>query len=534
VITPRRTRLVRVASLRQFRSAIAALPGAVVVVPTRSAARLLGTGLTRDELYDLLHARLENPPPRLTAIERDVMAQAAARAAAATGGEPAFRLRPGLVAEMLRFYDHLRRQSQQVKRFEELIYEALGSDDIDRGARRLREQTRFLAAAFREYEMRARASGKLDEHLLRERLIHEPAIDPVRHVVVTVADWIADADGLFVADFDLLSRIPGLESLDIVATERLLGSGFHERLHNWLPGIEEERFESGIKNSESEIAEPGRAVLMTPPAAPPEEPWWTRRDREEELVAVARQLKADRRSGDGVPLDRTAVVYKTPLPYLYLAEEVFGSAGIPFRSSEALPLAAEPTSAALDLVLEAVDADFSRDSLIALLRSPHLRADPDATAVTPVQYRRAIGALDRELSKRRYLGELPRLESLAENWNHGASAAPLRYGLALARQLAPLARPAPASQQIRLLRVFWNEHLAPIDEGSPSADRETRARAAIAAILEALEAIHATHDDPEWVVQDLALAVRRWVEDQTFDVDRHAAGVHLVDDKAAR
>ena len=60
---------------------------------------------------------------------------------------------------MLRFYDHLRRQSQQVKRFEELIDEALGSDDVDQAARRMRIQTRFLAAAFRDYERRARESG---------------------------------------------------------------------------------------------------------------------------------------------------------------------------------------------------------------------------------------------------------------------------------------------------------------------------------------------------------------------------------------
>src|SRR5207245_10109016 len=86
--------------------------------------------VTRDELYDLLHARLANPPRRLTALERDVIAQAAARASAAKTPDLAFQLRPGLVAEMLRFYDHLRRQSQQVNRFQELIAEALGSDDL--------------------------------------------------------------------------------------------------------------------------------------------------------------------------------------------------------------------------------------------------------------------------------------------------------------------------------------------------------------------------------------------------------------------
>ena len=113
-------------------------------MPTRTASRQLGatTAVTRDELYDRLHGRLANPPRRLSTIERDVIAQAAARAAS-QDRTLAFRLRPGLVAEMLRFYDLLRRQSQQVKRFEELITEALGSSDIDRGAQRMRQRKRL-------------------------------------------------------------------------------------------------------------------------------------------------------------------------------------------------------------------------------------------------------------------------------------------------------------------------------------------------------------------------------------------------------
>jgi hypothetical protein len=252
VITPRRTRLVRVPELQTFRRAIAALAAPtselrvesfLIVVPTRGAARLLERSVdadvvTRDELYDRLQARLADPPRRLTPLERDVMAQAAARATAARGHELSFQLRPGLVAEMLRFYDQLRRQSQQVQRFEELIDEALGADEGDRAAQRMRLQTRFLAGAFRDYEARVRESGACDEHTLRERLMAEPAADLVRHVIVTIPDWIADAEGLYQADFDLLTRIPGLESLDIVSTERVLASGFHERLHNWWPGLE--------------------------------------------------------------------------------------------------------------------------------------------------------------------------------------------------------------------------------------------------------------------------------------------------------
>src|SRR5947207_1368473 len=205
---------------------------------------------------------------------------------------------------MLRFYDHLRRQMQHIDRFQELIEDALGgpgiNDAVDRGAERMQRQTSFLAEMFREYQRRLEASGGCDEHTLRDRLVAVPAPNPVRHVVVTLADWIAEPDGLFVADFDLLARIPGLAAIDIVATESTLASGFHERIREWFPGIDETQG-FGIRDLGFVVHRP---VLLTPPVSPqipqipnPQSPitsaeWWTFRDREEELVAVARMLDA--------------------------------------------------------------------------------------------------------------------------------------------------------------------------------------------------------------------------------------------------
>jgi RecB family exonuclease len=551
VITPRQTRLVRVRDLRTFRDAIDALVRGggrpvLVIVPTRSAARQLSSparGVTRDELYAELHAALADPPRLLTSLERDAIAQASAREAA-DATEVTFRLRPGLIAEMLRFYDQLRRQSQQVQRFEELIQNALGPEDLDSSARRMRQQTRFLAAAFRAYEQRVHDSGACDEHLLRERLIQSPAAQPVRRIVVSVADWIADADGLFVADFDLLSRVPALERLDIVATDAILGSGFHERLHRWLPGLEEETFVSSRSLS--------RPAIITPPGADPDTFWWTFRDREEELVAIARHLKADRRANDAAPLDRVAVVFKNPLPYLYLAADVFGSASIPYHPYDAFPLAAEPAAAALDLILDAADANFTRDALIALLRCPYLTFDRGDRVVT----RASISALDRALSNVRYLGDRAQLEAI-EQRRIGADAAPA-YSAAVdaAADLSELRASAPASTQLRRLLAFWNMRSAifppspalrrtveaPAEAGEPSDacgtldSRETRARSAISQTLTALAQAHAAHHDPAWTLADLSLAVRRAIEEQTFEIApaERSQGVRLLDDRAAR
>ena len=65
-------------------------------------------------------------------------------------------------------------------------------------------------------------------------------------------------------------------------------------------------------------------------------------------------------------------------------------------------------AAALDLVLEFVASSFTRDALIALLRSPHFEFGDGA----PIP-RRAVSALDRALSDARYLGELEQLAQLA-------------------------------------------------------------------------------------------------------------------------
>ena len=510
----------------------------LVIVPTRSAARLaertVGSSepstrfVTRDEFYDALCDRLPGMPPRLTPFARDAMMQAAGREAS-----PAVRLRPGLVTEMLHFYDQLRRQGRNVTRFEELLDEALSRDaEFDRGAERMLAQGRVLAATFQGYERRVAASGWCDEHVLRGRLIEEASADPIRDIVVTVGDWIADPSGLYLADFDLLTRLPGAETVAVVATEGLLAAGFHERVHEWLPGIEE--VGAGALGVPLSAARP---VLLVPaPAAgtgpahePAPAPCFVVRDREEELIAVARRAALHRQSS--AALERTAVVYKRPLPYLYLAREVFGGAGIPYQTSDTLPLAAEPFAAAVDLVFEFVESGFTRTSLVALLLSPHFVLDHGHALG-----RAAIGALDRYLAKERYLGGLDRLIDLAALDAAGEANAALRVGQHLAVQLSSLVTLAPASTHVRTVIDFIDDHIAPSTDDDPFAERTRRARAAIRDTLVSLEAAHASFDDAPVEVSELAVNVRRWIEEQTFaDVGADGQdGVHLLDDQAAR
>jgi RecB family exonuclease/inactivated superfamily I helicase len=543
VITPRRTRLVRVPDLHSFRgtiqtlcaekaaSAAKALEAALVVVPTRSAAReleaLLGDRaaelVTRDQLYDALQLRLLDAPRRLSAIERDSIAQASAAAAAAAIDGLSFQVRPGLVSEMLRFYDQLRRQSQQVDRFEELTIEALGGDAAsdDRGAARQRAQTRFLAAAFREYERRLSETGALDEHALRARLIAEVGMPPRRHIIVTTADWIADPDGLYAADFDLLSRLPGLELLEMVCTEAILASGFEERLHDRWPGLEV------VAKSSPRV----RPRLITPSGVP-DQLWFTHRDREEELLAVARITSTLDEDKDGIrDNERTAVVFKRPLPYLYLAPETLGAFGVRYQASDALPLASEPAAASLDLVLELVETNFVRSAIVALLRSPHFEERGPTSS-------ESSAALDAGLSEARYLGDLPSLESIVSGWRSKprmASALPAAdAALRLCHGAATLLERATASTQIEKLTSFLRAHWRVPGDADPLAPRERRGRTALIELLETLAAAHRAHHDPEWGIDDLAGGVRRWIGEQTFAPEQESGGLHLLDDQSAR
>ncbi len=523
------------------------LRSSVVLVPSRAAAdqlrwtleeRLRAEGdafvpprvATRDDLYAELHRRLGDAPPRLGAIERLVCGRAAAEEVRASGVEPPFKLRPGLVDQFLGLYDDLRRRRREVEAFERLLVEALEpSVDLDRGARRMLRQTRFLAGMFRAYERRVAASGRVDEHGVRALALAHGLRRPLRQAVVTVGDRASGHDGLWPVDFALLARLPGLARVDVVSTAALLAAGYRERLEDLLPGIEDRPVPAG----------PGGGVRLAAPGAPPRQRYFTWRDREEELLAVARLVK-HRPAGE-----RTAVVYQRPLPYLYPARHLFASAGVPYETSDTLPLAAEPFAAALDLVLSFVSSGWARRATVELLRSPHFRFTDAAGALDPA----AIPALDRELREARYMGAgggdegglgNPLLR-LAERWGGPDGGGPrclaaraARAAAAAADDLAPLAGPGRATALVDCLLRFVDGRRPPAPDDPGTAARESRARAAVVGILRDWRDAHARHDDPVVDLPAITSNLRRLLEAATFAAPSGGAGVVLVDAEAAR
>ncbi len=566
MITPRRTRLIRVPDLYAFQRIILALAlpapldevrRTAVIVPSRAAARQLRRTLengvfgpadperrafvlpdvvVRDELYDLLRQRLPEPPETLSIFDREVILAAAARQTQESGIQPPFTIRPGLISAMLDLYDQIRRRQETTEAFDRVLSEELAHAVDDRGADRLLRQTAFLAATYRRYEARVAASGRVDEHLLRERLATIAAPDPLRRIIVTTSDWIGEMPGLWKADFDLLARVPDLRQIDLVATSEMLASGFHERIKDWLPDLDE------VEGRHICDLDDGERPVLRVPALEDDERATTfaSRDREEELKLVARRIKASWRDRpDSRPsLERTAVVFQRPLPYLYLARGVFGGAKLPYQTLDALPLAAEPYAAALDLVFTFVSAGFTRDAIVALLRSPHVQFEHEGRVVRAA----GVGELDQLLSRKRFLGGIESLEDILRT--EQASTPPstrvawaveaLSGAVSAARELLPLTQEAPAAAHVRVLSDFLRAHDRPLFQDHPQHERRLRARAAILAALDALERAYAEYDNPVTSIDALAATIRRWIEHQTFAPADGHEGVHLMDAQTAR
>jgi hypothetical protein len=228
----------------------------MVVVPTHAAAAHLVRALKMKPLGRVcgrgfaglgdtqgtraaVGERLSETRPRLTEAEREVLLGVACRSAADQGAAPPFHLRPGLVAEILRFYDELKRRQNSVDDFERHspACSSLAPPPIAAPSASCDRRASWLPRS--QFRQRSVEHGE-DEHRLRTRLVTErssrplyaPRVDGRRrsrsiHAAYAPADW------------DLLTRIPGLERLDVVVTDTLLASALHERMHRMLPGIEE-------------------------------------------------------------------------------------------------------------------------------------------------------------------------------------------------------------------------------------------------------------------------------------------------------
>ena len=484
--------------------------------------RALSPMLTREGWYQEMHARQVGISRLASPMERQIMMMAAARRVATGEASPPFRLRLGLVPAVVEFYDQLMRYRLSIEAFERHMTEELQpSLDLDRGARRLLRQTRFLAKTFRGYERRLTNDGYVDEHALRRLLVVQET-SSLSRVVVTVPDHVAGPGGLWPADYDLLTRMPGLDQVDVVATEGVLGAGFHERVVELLPGIEE-----------VQVADVGAQAPVVVTAADDSRRHFVWRDREEELLAVVRSVKASR--GERA----VGVVFHRPLPYLYLARHLLDQAGVPYETQAALPLATEPYAAAVDLVCAFVTSGHDHLSTIALLRSPHFEFEHDGGPVDP----EAVDALDLMLSAADFTGGRADLNRLVARWDNqgespavdaGAIAA-ARVAARLADELSPLEEKSETYRSFELLGGFLRRYARSrhSSEREFDHDREDAAQTQILGSIDELARAYRWLDDTPATVDEVVSMLRRWVESQTFATSAGDGGVQLVDAQTA-
>ena len=310
---------------------------------------------------------------------------------------------------MLDFYDELRRRQRTVRRFAGALFEQLGGErGTDRGSEGLIHQTCFLGFSFLAYERAVRASGAMDEHTLRAALLaHQGALPVLAPRDRRGRSPVRSARPLAVGlRFDR-PPAPASTRLDVVVTDGLHDIGFRERLEAELPGIEEDRW----------TATSPRPVLLRPPDAGDERDplCFVSRDREEELRDVARSIRHRAVATGGRLAEATAIVFHRPLPYLYLSQQVLTEARVPYQAFDALPLAAEPYAALLDVVMTAARTGVTREPAVEVLRSGLLQFAADGVPVTG----RDVSWLNEALSERRAVGEAGTFEAEVRAWFAG-------------------------------------------------------------------------------------------------------------------
>lgn len=550
--------LVRARNLASFRRALVdrALAGGplaarrrAVIVPTRASAELLRQAIegraardgmpglicpdlfTRDEWLARLHTALPGRLRWLSRLERHVLFERAARDVLARRhlSGPPFHLRPGLVAAMLEFHDELKRRMRTVRRFARALFDELRVErGTDRGSDSLINQTCFLGYVFLAYARGVAASGGVDEHALRAALLAAQPRLPFDELVVAVADHPADLRGLWPADFDLIGRLSHLGLVEIVMTDEAHDAGFRERLEEELPGIGEVR-----------AADVDHAPMIVVRAPEVESPVSVARDREEELREVVRVIRARAAVQVGLLPDAAAVVFHRPLPYLYLAQQVLADGGVPYQAFDALPLAAEPYAAFLDVVLTVARTEGARDAVPALLRSPLAAIDVDGAPVTPSD----VAALERILVDRRATGSGRTLSDEVARFAETARGrskhdiAPAHRAAVAAGAVTEALQPSSgvsASAEVRRIAAFLRSIERRVPGSGSTAGRVRRARAAVLAVLDGLAEALSRYDDAPRSNETLAAVIHHLIESQTFAPGQHHAGVHLVDAVSAR
>jgi inactivated superfamily I helicase len=525
-------------TLRERSDTPLALRETLLLVPTAAAAHLLRAALERNlledrpaavlpaiatpsGLFEKLVARSLGRVRRVDPLLREALLRQAFAEAAEAGVPPPFAVGGALAAETLSFQDEFFDLGGSLQEFTERALAELEVPE-DLGAERMAAQTRFLRESLRRLREKLEARRLSDPASLRQApFFTEGSRFPYRRVLALGPETLSPPDLAF------LSAAPGLSSLEILVPSRM-EEHFRLRLLRRAAPLEVVR--------DSPSLPPPRLLHPAPSATA-----FVARDREEALIAVARLLKSRAAEKRLPPLDRIAVVVPRPLPYLYLARQVFSEAGIPHQLQNDFPLASEPYAAAVDSILDFVERDGSRSAALALLRNPFFHfADvgPEAVAALDrlLATRRSPGGrrfFRRELRRFERRPRQPALPGLTPSETDDPALAALTALVRALEASSPLADPASSiTEKIATLRGFLEEFgRRPADLAEP--ERHQRARGAVLDIFERLASAAGEAGDCPLGLPEFRAAVRRAIESHTFSIREGRSGVQVVDARSA-
>lgn len=408
----------------------------------------------------------------------------------ASGLSLPFKLHPGIYREVSALIDQMSERGIDVDKLEQACIESFGQAEGDPGAERMERLSTLIVGSLRGLLSRLASMGIHDQAGIRAIGGASPVSLDEMHVL----------DPIEPAELRALAGLPGSPRLTIWSTRRVCAAGYEKAVRAALPAV---------RVVDDSAAVTG-VVRVVEPA--PSQTCFLWRDREEDLLRTALLIKEMFRLGQIKDLDRVAVVFSRPLPYVYLARRAFAEAGLPCQLTDTLPLAVEPWAGAVDLALQFAAGGFNRADGIALLSNPLL----DLWGVEPVTARERTAALDQRLRDERFIsGEAAWTDA-------GVDMAPFR-------ELAGDSTiPAKTRTLIDLLRSHSRA-------GDGESEDLLRARAAVLSILSGIQSAYEAAGDVREVSCGLFRSVvRRWIDSHTFAPRTGARGVHLAGLGAAR
>ena len=515
-----------------------AIRNILVLVPTSASKHVLELTLEHDLLKNraatilpsisTTHVFLEDMAKRslgkITIIDpllRQAILLKATEDATEAGFPPPFLIRGGLLHRILALYDHMYLTGHNLQVFAQRAFDEFNVQD-DIGAEQMAQQTRFLVESFTRYRTHLTSLPLDDTSTLHQSLLEHGVSSPCSHIFVLGPETVCPSDLAY------LTAAPAVETVEIIVPTTM---GEISSLRNLIS-------KNTLTMTYPKISTPP-PILFTPEEN--HERVFTARDREEVLISITKLLKLFAQKGTLPEIHRIAVVVPSPLPYLYLAKQVFEQAGIPYQMQDDFPLATEPYLAAIDLVFDFIERTTEHSPSFQLLRNPFFYFHGiDDTALlaleSELQTRKNIHGTEAWMRIRKSSRRQPIQLSIPAVGakNHSSLLLSVLETLhTMEEMLTPLANPITSmTKKINCIRNFLNRYertLGSHDDGT----RHNRAKGALLAILQQLENVESVLGESPVEFHTFKKTLHLAVQSHTFSRRTGDNGIHIIDARSA-